>query len=275
MVLNAFVCFNSEKLSGEAQTVQSDQEGSALEGEKQEQVINEGVASDDWTPEPVNGSSNLESKDEQNEPVRDVPLSERMMEDRMKEAGLVDVQTINKAIKVDLKYASEDNFLGKNMYGGLKKAYLRKDVALMLSKASNHLRELHPRYSIMVYDACRPVAVQKQLRDRATELGKSRYVASPGKSLHNYGAAVDVTILDELGVAIDMGSGFDFFGRESEPRHEKALVDEGVLKQEHIDNRDLLRRAMKHGGFRVMMTEWWHFNAGTREHILQKYDLIQ
>jgi len=240
----------------------------------------------DWSPEKLADQSgisvsereDLEEGEEFNADgvaVDSQILREKSMEERMKEAGLVDIQSIDKSIQVDLKYASNDNFLSQNMYGSLRKAYLQKDVAKMLARANQKLRELHPRYTFVVYDACRPVAVQQQLRERADEIGKARYVAKPGSSMHNYGAAVDLSILDELGNAIDMATDFDFFGELAEPRHELRLLHAGEITQEQIDNRELLRQAMKHGGFHVMMTEWWHFNAGARTTIVEKYDLVR
>ena len=92
------------------------------------------------------------------------------------------------------------------------------------------------------------------------------YVANPASgSIHNYGAAVDLTVglllADGTVVPLDMGTPYDASTEEAQPRLEPALLKAGRLTQEQVSNRQLLRRAMNAGGFKVLPIEWWHFNA--------------
>ena len=74
----------------------------------------------------------------------------------MKKNQLVEIQTLIPDIHVDLKYSHVDNFMGFNMYGYLTKAYLLPHVTQQLANCQNYLKELHPGYSLIVYDAARP-----------------------------------------------------------------------------------------------------------------------
>ena len=87
---------------------------------------------------------------------------------KMKEYGLADVQSLDAEIRVELKYATEDNFVGENMYGTLTTAYLLPHFARKVVEAQRILRERHPDYSLLVYDAARPISVQRRMR-RAVE----------------------------------------------------------------------------------------------------------
>ncbi len=199
------------------------------------------------------------------------------LEIRMIKLGLVDVGQLSDQINVDLKYASEDNFLGQDVYMGLKRAYLQPEVAMMLVKASEYLSELRPGYSIVVFDAARPVEVQQKMWDMvdAPLKEKVKFLSNPRNgSLHNFGAAVDVGIVDEMGEEIDMGATFDYMGELAWPVKEKELLEKGLLQPEHIKNRQLLRKVMYKAGFFNIQTEWWHFNAMRREVARAKYQII-
>lgn len=199
------------------------------------------------------------------------------LEVRMIKLGLVDVGQMSDQIKVDLKYASEDNFLGQDVYMGLKRAYLQPEVAMMLIEASGYLSELRPGYSIVVFDATRPVEVQQKMWDMVDVplKEKVKFLSNPRNgSLHNFGAAVDVGIVDEMGEEIDMGSPFDYMGELAWPVKEKELLEKGLLQPEHIKNRQLLRQVMYKSGFYNIQTEWWHFNAMRREVAKAKYPII-
>lgn len=199
------------------------------------------------------------------------------LEQNIIDAGLVDVSTINDQILVELKYSGSDNFLGQDVYGKLEKAYLQKEVAEKLSKAQEHLSTLKPSYKLLVYDAVRPRSVQMQMWEVVKGTPEQRYVASPfgGGSMHNYGASVDLTIADENNIALDMGTPFDFFGNESQPRHETKFLKEKKLNQTQIDNRKLLRTVMKKAGFRGIQSEWWHFNAFSKQETRSRFKIIE
>ena len=140
---------------------------------------------------------------------------------------LVNIHDIDSTILVDLKYATTDNFTGMILYDGLHHAYLQPDVALMLAEAHRYLKTLHPDLRLMVYDAVRPLSVQRTMWERVKDTKYHRYVAHPDRlSLHNYGAAVDLTIADSMGQPLDMGTPFDFFGRAAGITDEPALVQQ-------------------------------------------------
>jgi D-alanyl-D-alanine dipeptidase len=200
-------------------------------------------------------------------------------EKELKEAGLIDVQSLDSSIRVDLKYSSVNNFLGIDVYGDMTAAYLQPDVAQQLVQAQKELHRLHPGYSLMVYDAARPVKLQQIFWDsiKVSRAERSRYVSNParGGSIHNYGAAVDVGIVDSTSKELDMGCPFDFFGVLSYPSAEARLLSEGKLTEEQVRHRKLLRTVMYKAGFYNIQTEWWHFNACTREAARKKYTILQ
>ena len=197
---------------------------------------------------------------------------------QMLQLGLVDISTIDSTIKTDIKYSTTDNFLKTDIYGNYSKAYLQKDVAIKLAQAQACLKELHPGYSLLIYDAARPVKFQKMIWDAlkvpAAEKGKYASNAKNG-SLHNFGAAVDLTIIDNSGKQFDMGCQFDYFNPLAYPVMESQLLDQGLLTQQQIDNRKLLRHVMSKAGFYNIQTEWWHFNSCTREQAMLKYKIIE
>lgn len=195
------------------------------------------------------------------------------------ERGLVDVQKLDPTIKVDLKYSTTDNFIKEDVYGDLERAYLQPMAAEKLAKANQFLKQEKPNYTLLVYDGARPRSVTKIFWTRMNHLPYNRredFVADPAKgSIHNFGCAVDLTIADGRGKALDMGTIFDFFGQEAEPRREAAMLKAGKLTPQQVENRKLLRRVMKKAGFTSIETEWWHYNAMSREKAKAKYGFIE
>ncbi len=191
--------------------------------------------------------------------------------------GLVDISTLDPSIQISLKYSTTDNFMGEQLYDGLTKAWLHPIAAYMLAKAQLYLRQEFPSYSLLVYDAVRPMSVQKKMWALAQATGKTNYVSNPanGGGLHNYGMAVDLTIVDGNGQPLPMGTPFDFFGEEAHINKEEQLVSTGKITAEALRNRLLLRRVMRQAGFRTILYEWWHFNACSRDEARAKYPLIQ
>jgi D-alanyl-D-alanine dipeptidase len=191
---------------------------------------------------------------------------------------LVDIQSLNKLILVDLKYATTNNFMGIVLYERLKKGYLQKDVAERLSKVQDYLSKLNPGFHLLIYDALRPVSVQQKMWDALVSLPpieRGKFVSNPkNRSLHNMGAAVDLTIVNEQLIPLDMGAAYDDIRQIAYPSMEKQFVAEGKLTEVQIENRDLLRKVMKSQGFRQLQTEWWHFNACSRAEGLLKYKVL-
>ena len=202
---------------------------------------------------------------------------------KMKEYGLVDIQSLDKEIRVELKYATEDNFVGENMYGSLTTAYLLPHFARKVVEAQRILRERHPDYSLLVYDAARPISVQRRMRRAVEGTPLQIYVADGQKGgRHNYGVAVDLTIVDSAGRPLDMGAGFDHFGYEAWVGNDndvtlaaykayvEALRKRGKISAEAAANRTLLLEIMDAVGLRPYVKEWWHFQerismSATRE----------
>ncbi|MDR0659489.1 MAG: M15 family metallopeptidase [Prevotellaceae bacterium] len=197
---------------------------------------------------------------------------------RLDSLGYVNIQGLDSTIEVEMIYATSDNFVGEVLYDDLTEAYLLPEAAEKLVKAHQLLKEKHPEYRFVVYDAARPMSVQKRMWEVAKKNGWSHdYVANPAKGggLHNYGAAVDLTILDENGVPLSMGTAFDYFGKEAHTDKEQELVAEGKITEQELANRLLLRSVMKEAGFTSISSEWWHFNHCSRKVAVEKYQLIE
>lgn len=192
---------------------------------------------------------------------------------------LVNIREINPMIKVDLKYAGTDNFMKIRLYERMDKAYLQRDIAMRLSKCQDYLTKLHPELHLLVYDAVRPVSVQFKMWNALDTIPvpqRGKFVSSPyKKSVHNYGAAVDLTICDAVGKPLDMGAGFDDIREIAYPSKEAYYLSKGELTKEHIQNRELLRKVMRSQGFRNLPTEWWHFNACSRDEAAKRYKLLE
>ncbi|MBL6668351.1 MAG: M15 family metallopeptidase [Crocinitomicaceae bacterium] len=183
--------------------------------------------------------------------------------------GLVDVQSYNTDIFVELKYASEDNFMGFPLYERMKRAYLQPDVAKRLNYCQIYLSALDTSLHLLVYDAARPVSVQKLMWDALDTVPASvrgKYVSNPANlSLHNMGCAVDITICTADGDALDMGAGYDDFREIAFPNKEAKYLKTGELTKKQHENRLLLRKVMASQKFRQLPTEWWHYNAYSRD----------
>jgi D-alanyl-D-alanine dipeptidase len=191
-------------------------------------------------------------------------------------SNLVKIRDVDNSILVDLKYATTDNFTGMVLYDGFDGACLQPDVAQMLTEAHRYLKTLHPGLRLLVYDAVRPVSVQRIMWERVKDTPYHRYVAHPDRlSLHNYGAAVDLTLADSLGQPLDMGTPFDYFGRAAGISDEEGLIRQGILNRQQVQNRQLLRQVMRYAGFRSISGEWWHFNACSLQDAKQRYTLIE
>jgi D-alanyl-D-alanine dipeptidase len=192
--------------------------------------------------------------------------------------GLVDIQKVNSRILVDIKYASIDNFMKRRLYDTLACIYLQRDVAIRLSKCQDLLDSLKPGYRLLVYDGVRPVQVQREMwnaLDTLPKLERGKYVSNPALgSLHNFGAAVDLTITDSYGNALDMGANYDDFRDVAFPKYETRFLKSGELTEQQVNNRKLLRRIMRSQWFYNIPTEWWHFNAMNRVKASHKYQLL-
>lgn len=175
-------------------------------------------------------------------------------------------------VLVELRYATTNNFVGRDMYAGYDCAWLHRDAADGLARASESLRALQPNLRLLVLDALRPQRVQELMWDSlgGTELRK--YLASPDRgSIHSFGMAVDVTLIDCEGGELDMGTPFDDLTERSHPALEPELLRRGEITAKQIANRQILRDVMTATGWQGISTEWWHFDFGDRILVRQNY----
>ena len=207
-----------------------------------------------------------------------LPLPRARAEDwdaRLRAAGYVDLQTAISGLRVELKYATTDNFMHRNVYHGLTRAWLHPDAARKLRRAHELLRRDRSDLTLLVYDAARPIAVQRIMWNLVRGTPSAYYVANPTRGgLHNFGLAVDLTLADTLGRPLPMGTPFDHFGPAANTDREPSLVRAGRITPNELRNRLLLRRIMRAAGFTTVTSEWWHFNACPAARARASYPLI-
>jgi zinc D-Ala-D-Ala dipeptidase len=200
------------------------------------------------------------------------------------QSQLVNVQTVDPTILVELKYSTTDNFVKQDVYGDLTKAYLQPMAAKKLAEASRWLQAHRPDLQLLVYDAARPKSAQVKLWNalpQYTERQRRTYVADPREgSIHSYGCAVDLTLASidpRTGESkpLDMGTPYDFFGPKAYPKLEAQMLRTGQLSPAQVANRRLLRQAMQAGGFMPIAYEWWHFNALSRREAKGRFKVVE
>ncbi len=178
-------------------------------------------------------------------------------------------------IGIDLRYATPDNFVGRNLYSPLDCAFLHKDAAAALERAVAWLGLRRPDYQFLVLDALRPQRVQEQLWQALQGTDLLGYIAEPGRgSIHSFGMALDVTLLDAQGCELDMGTAFDDLSERSHPAKEAELLARGELSARQVESRRWLRDAMLQAGFHGINSEWWHFDCGDRLLVRRDYTRV-
>ncbi len=209
--------------------------------------------------------------------VRRVPADNSPRLDReIASRGFLDIQQLEPSIHVELKYACAGNVLGRNVYGGLTKAWLRPEAALKLATASCLLQGLRPDLRLLVVDGLRPRHVQQMLWSLVQGTSMQPYIADPDKgSMHNYGCAVDITLADVDGERLDMGGDIDHFGALSQPRLERRFLRQGLLTPRQVEHRRLLRDIMVNAGFIPLPIEWWHFDALPKDVARRMYSVVE
>ena len=178
-------------------------------------------------------------------------------------------------VAVDLRYAGVDNFVGRNLYGSLDCAWLHRLAAERLERAAALLAAEKPGYRLLVLDALRPHRVQIQLWEHLAGTELLQYVADPAiGSIHSFGMALDVTLLDAQGRELDMGTGYDEMTELSHPHLEAKFLESGELTPAQHRNRELLRRVMFGNDFQGIRNEWWHFDLLDRQHVRQHFTRV-
>lgn len=197
-------------------------------------------------------------------------------EAKLRAMGMVDIAELDSSISVHLVYATPYNFLGKVLYHDLNKAFMLPELAEKVVNAQRALKKIRPDLNLLIYDAARPVSVQREMWDMVKGTEMSEYVGNPNKGtgLHNFGAAVDLTLMDCTGRPLPMGSEYDYFGDEAHTTNEQQLLQEGRITKRELENRLLLRKVMTDEGLRAIPNEWWHFNLVGSDVVREKYDLI-
>lgn len=162
---------------------------------------------------------------------------------------LVDVQNISLSIRLDMRYATTNNFTKRKLYSQAK-CVLQTSVAAQLARVQSDLEKRG--LGLKVFDCYRPLSVQKKLWQLVPD---PNYVADPARgSRHNRGSAVDITLVNSNGEELLMPSEFDDFSERSHLNY-----NGGSAKARQ--NRQTLQQAMKKRGFIPLETEWWHFDA--------------
>ncbi|WP_426075151.1 M15 family metallopeptidase [Janthinobacterium sp. DSP2-3-3] len=178
-------------------------------------------------------------------------------------------------IAVDLRYATPDNFVGRDLYSPIDCAWLHRDAAAALEQAVAWLAAHRPDHHLLVLDALRPQRVQQQLWDALQGTELLGYIAEPARgSIHSFGMALDITIVGPDGQELDMGTSFDDLSERSHPALELTLLEKGEITEEQVAHRRLLRDAMFQAGFFGINSEWWHFDCGDRVLVRQTYTRV-
>ena len=162
---------------------------------------------------------------------------------------LVNLSTLSTEFSYEIRYATPNNFINETLYD-CAVCLLQPEVAEALLQANQYFCE--KGFRIRLYDCYRPLDVQKRMW---AKVPRPTYVANPyGKgSIHNKGAAVDMTLETLEGCYVEMGSDYDFFGRASH-------IDNYNFTEEILNNRKILFEGMRKFGFQTVRTEWWHFS---------------
>jgi len=172
-------------------------------------------------------------------------------EENKREADLVELTKLDRTIKLDIRYATANNFVGRPVYPEAR-AFLQRPAAEALVRVHKLLKK--ERLGLVIFDGYRPWTITKLFWE-TVKLEDRKFVADPAKgSKHNRGCAVDLSMYDlKTGKLIPMPSGYDEFS-------DRAAADYKGGTAEETANRDKLRRLMEAEGFTVYPDEWWHFD---------------
>ena len=173
------------------------------------------------------------------------------VEENKREANLVELTKLDKTIKLDIRYARTDNFVGRVVYSEAR-AFLQKPAAKALLRVHKKLKKQN--LGIVIFDGYRPWSVTKLFWEVTPE-DKRKFVANPKTgSKHNRGCAVDLSMFDlKTGELVEMPTDYDDFTEKANPNYAGA-------SNAQKKNRDLLRALMEAEDFTVNVNEWWHFD---------------
>ena len=201
------------------------------------------------TPVPGKASHRQSQPEDRSAPTDSIPRISDLSS--LPDTAFVRLSDYSPDFSYDLRYATDENFMEEAVYD-CPKCYTRVKTARALIAANQEFMELGVR--IRFFDCYRPNSVQYRMWKIVPN---PQYVANPVRgSVHNRGGAVDITLETLQGTPLDMGTGFDYFGR-------RAYHDNRNLPDTVLQNRKLLKDTMEKHGFASVRTEWWHYNLKT------------
>lgn len=179
--------------------------------------------------------------------------------DRFATKKWIELKSLDSSFVYDLRYATTNNFVHKKLYP-CAKCFVRPEVAKALLNIQKELK--NRGLSLKLFDCYRPGKVQKELWKI---MPNPSYVANPKNgSMHNRGVAVDLTIVDQNGKELDMGTPFDYFGKKA--YHSYKKLPDTVLK-----NRLLLKKLMQKHKLEPIKSEWWHYSYRQKEYPVEQW----
>ena len=196
--------------------------------------------------------------------IKPLPVAPRKVEEKSaqqpKSATTFDAKKwtevidLDPTIALDLRYATTNNFMEEKVYE-CGRCFLRPAVAKAIVQAHQELQK--QGLGLKMFDCYRPRPIQWKLWNKVPN---PKYVADPRKgSMHNRGSAIDLTIVDENGTELNMGTPYDYFGKEGWTFYEN-------LPEEVLKNRKLLRETLGKHGLKHIKTEWWHFTFRSQKY---------
>ena len=196
--------------------------------------------------------SNCKNEVTKSKPINSLPIKEKKVQkvitfdyDTM---AWTDIALVDSTILLDLKYATTDNFVQEKLYN-CGRCFLRPTVTKLIIAAHQQLQK--QEFGLKLFDCYRPKPIQELLWKKVPN---ANYVTPPWKgSMHNRGAAIDLTIVDKNGRELDMGTAYDFFGKEAHHTYTKHSA--AIAK-----NRKLLKELMASFDLHPIRTEWWHYS---------------
>lgn len=187
--------------------------------------------------------------------------SRAALEDALRNPDFEDVSALAN-VRVNLRYGTKQNLLNRDVYGGFQRALLHKIAAQKFRLASALLAARNPSRKFIIFDALRPQSAQVEFWELVKNTPQQHYFADPARgSIHSYGFAIDLSLCDDSGLELDMGTSFDDLTPLAEPRRESEFLSNGKLTAIQIAHRLELREVMEEAGFIQLPHEWWHYDA--------------
>lgn len=197
---------------------------------------------------------------------------------KMESFGLVDIKLLAPKILSDIRYSTPDNFTGKVLYTESFGLYAVRQLAQSIADICKWLARNMPGHRLVVFDAARPLSIQREMFELVRGSEFEPYIANPYSEItggfHNYGLAVDMTLADSSGKPLDMGTDYDFFGEEAHSFTESYLFEKGKISQQALANRLLLYSVAARFGLLPHPNEWWHFQLTYDEESKKQFRLL-